>query len=38
MAPYASQQSLDLRLLPRGWYILEWKSGEKRELLRVLKQ
>ncbi|AEE51236.1 T9SS type A sorting domain-containing protein [Haliscomenobacter hydrossis] len=37
MAPYASQQSLDLRLLPRGWYIVEWKSGGKRELLRVLK-
>ncbi|AEE54198.1 T9SS type A sorting domain-containing protein [Haliscomenobacter hydrossis] len=38
IAPYASQQSLDLRLLPRGWYLVEWKSGGKRELLRVLKQ
>ncbi|WP_353485454.1 T9SS type A sorting domain-containing protein, partial [Haliscomenobacter sp.] len=38
MPPLASQHAFDLSELPAGWYLVEWQSGEKREVAKIVKK
>lgn len=38
MPPLASQHDFDLSELPAGWYLVEWQSGGKREVAKIVKK